>query len=93
MSSGFSPHNEQFLTHMVADGFFSSREAALDAAIDALREKQGDIPLIPEEHMALVEEGLEDLELNGATEMTAADWERLRQLARDVAAGRDRADE
>lgn len=90
MSSSFSPQNEQFLNHVVSDGLFPSRAAALDAAVDALREKQDEIPLVPDEHMALVEEGLEEAEAGLSQPMTADDWAKLRQLARDVASGKDR---
>jgi hypothetical protein len=93
MSNGFSPQNEQYLSDIVAGGYFPSRQAALDAAIDALREKRDGIAYISDEEMALVQEGLDDLEQNGAVEMTEADWESLRQHARDVAAGRRSATE
>jgi Arc/MetJ-type ribon-helix-helix transcriptional regulator len=85
MTFRLSPQNEQFLEQTVASSLFSSKEAVINLAVDAMRKE---IPLVPEEHMELVEEGLRDLEENGAVEMTAADWEELRQLARDVAMGR-----
>ncbi len=87
MASGLSPHNEQYLDQVVAGGLYPSKDAALDAAVIALREKHSAIPVVPPEHLALVEEALEDIEKHGSVEMTAEDWTRLRQLARDTATG------
>jgi hypothetical protein len=94
MASGFSPQNEQFLHDVVAGGLYPSKEAALNAAVDALRTGRSDadddnLPMVPEEHMAGVEEGLADLEAGRCIEMTPNEWERLRQFARDVAAGKN----
>jgi hypothetical protein len=41
MVTGISPDNEAYLQQVVATGQFPSREAALDEAIRALREKSG----------------------------------------------------
>lgn len=92
MSFGLSPQNERFLEQVVAGGRFPSKEAALDAAVTALRGQQEDVPEIPAEHAPLVDQGLDDLADVGSQKMTVADWDRLRALARNVAAGRDTAD-
>ena len=41
MASELSPQSEQFIASVVAGGLFSSREAVLEAAVTALREKTG----------------------------------------------------
>ena len=86
MASGFSPQNEQFLARAIAEGLYPSTEAALDAAVSALREKNEEVPVVPEEHMALVEAAIEESNAGLSREMTAADWDALRQTVREVAA-------
>jgi hypothetical protein len=86
MESGLSPQNEQYLAEALATGLYPSKEAALDAAISALREKHDEVPSIPEEHMALVEAAIESSDAGQSREMTPDDWEKLRQRVRDVAA-------
>lgn len=86
MSIQLSPQAEQYLDSVVADGFFPSREAALEAAVDALREKLEPIPFVPDEHMERVEQAIASSNAGRSREMTPEDWESLRQLARDVAA-------
>jgi hypothetical protein len=88
MSSELSPQSEQFLANIVAEGVFPSKEAALEAAVDALREKTEQIPMIPEEHEALLEEAFLSDEVGESREMTPEFWEEMRQYARDVAAGK-----
>lgn len=92
MSFGLSPQNEHFLEQAVARGYFPSKEAALDAAVTALRRHQDEVPEVPEEHARSVDEGLDDLATGGSHEMTPADWRRLREFARDVASDHDAAD-
>jgi Arc/MetJ-type ribon-helix-helix transcriptional regulator len=87
MSFGLSPQNERYLDEQVELGRFPSKEAALDAAVEALRSGDG-IPEVPAEHAAALEEAFADLEKNGSQVMTDADWDDLRQFARDVAEGR-----
>ena len=79
MITQLSPQNEQFLASVVAGGLFASQEAALAAAIDALREKIEPIPYVPGEHMERVEQGMADARAGRKRELTDADWERLRQ--------------
>jgi Arc/MetJ-type ribon-helix-helix transcriptional regulator len=69
----------------VADGLYPSKAAALEAAVEALREKNEGTPMVPEEHMAMVEEAIESLDRGEGREMTDADWEELRQLAERTA--------
>ena len=88
MSNGLSPQSEQYLAQVVASGMFPSKEAAIDAAVVALREKNQneEVPLIPEEHMALVEEALDAVEAGDVRPITQDDWRRWRELIQKVAA-------
>lgn len=67
------------MAHVVASGMFPSKEAAIDAAVDALREKTEPIPMVPEEHMEEVERAIEESRAGLSTPMTAEDWAELRQ--------------
>jgi hypothetical protein len=80
-----SPQTEQYLASVVADGLFPSQEAALEAAVDALREKTGPIPFVPDEHMARVEQAIESANAGRTRPMTPEYWESLRQAIRDSA--------
>lgn len=62
MASDLSPQNEQYLQQVLAGGLFPTREAALDAAVSALREKQEESQPIPSEHRRLVEKALDELD-------------------------------
>jgi hypothetical protein len=86
MSNGLSPQSEQYLAHVVASGMFPSKEAALEAAVVALREKNEEVSMIPEEHMALVEEALASVEAGDVRPITEADWRRWHELIDKVAA-------
>ena len=85
MERELSPQSEQYLERIVAVGLFSSKEAALDAAVAALREKTEAIPFVPDEHMEAVEQAIDEANAGLSQPMTEEDWSRLRQLARDVA--------
>jgi Arc/MetJ-type ribon-helix-helix transcriptional regulator len=84
MSTELSPQLEQYLASVVAGGLFPSREAALEAAVEALRAKTEHMPFVPTEHMERVEQGIASARAGRSRELTEADWERLRQRARDV---------
>lgn len=86
MEIHFSPQTEQFLAHAVSSGMFPSKEAAIDAAVEALREKTEPIPMVPDEHMASVEEALESYNAGEFSPMTETDWAELRQRVHDIAA-------
>ena len=88
MACELSPQIEQYLTSIVAGGLFPSKEAALEAAINALREKTEPIPFVPDEHMARVEQAIESADAGRTSPMTPEYWESLRQIVRD-AAGND----
>lgn len=92
MEKHFSPQAEQYLANAVASGMFPSKEAAIEAAVEALREKSEIIPMVPEEHMASVEAGIAESRAGLGTPMTAEDWAELRQYAHDVAARRARGE-
>ena len=85
MASELSPQTEQYLASVVAGGLFPSKEAALEAAVEALRAKTQPIPFVPAEHMQLVEQGIASAEAGRLRELTDADWENLRQRAQRVA--------
>lgn len=88
MQHELSPRSEQYLEQVVSGGLFSSKEAALEAAIEALREKTEEIPFVPDEHMEAVERGIEEANAGRLIPMTPEYWERLRQVVRDAAAGK-----
>ncbi len=83
MNKEFSPQVEQFLSSVVAGGLFPSQEAALEAAIDALREKIEPIPLAPDEHMEGLERAIESANAVNTKRLTPEYWENLRQIVRD----------
>lgn len=59
MSGELAPQTEAFIQDALTAGTFPSREKLLEAAVESLREQQK-IPLIPAQHLAALEEGLED---------------------------------
>jgi hypothetical protein len=81
-----SPDSEQYLASVVAGGLFPSEQAALEAAVAALREKTEAIPLVPDEHMDRLERAIESANAGRCRELSDADWEKLRQRARYAAA-------
>jgi hypothetical protein len=85
MATMLPPKIEQYLASVVACGMFPSQEAALEAAIDALREKTEPIPLVPDEHMERVEQAIESANAGRTRPMTPEYWEGLRQVVRDAA--------
>jgi hypothetical protein len=87
MKTEFSTQNEQFLANIVAVELFPSKEAALDGAIEALRETTQQAAAIPDEHIELIEQGIASLQAGRCRAFTDADWENLRQLARNTPPG------
>ena len=84
MSRELSPQVEQYLASVVAGGLFPSEEAALEAAIAALREKIE--PIRPCQMSIWSLSSKASLLCAGRCRVfTDADWENLRQLARDSA--------
>lgn len=90
MSGELAPQYEAFIQEALAAGTFASREKLLEAAVESLRERRN-IPMVPEEHEAALEEAFEDEAAGRVTEFTEADWERYRQMARDAATQPKRA--
>jgi hypothetical protein len=86
MVKELSQQTEQYLASIVAGGLFPSKEAALEAAVEALREKNKEIPFVPVEDMESVEQAIESSRAGQSSPMTRADWDELRQLARNTAA-------
>ncbi len=62
MPESLHPYSEQYLQDLVDRGVFPTRAAALEAAVESLRVERQEIPLVPPEHMAAVEEGIRDAE-------------------------------
>jgi hypothetical protein len=86
--SDLSPQAEQYLSKLVEGGFYPSTEAAIDAAVDALREKHAEIPLVPDEHMDAVEHAIVAGNSGQSTPMTQDDWTKLRFRAHEVSANK-----
>ena len=86
MQHELSPRSEQYLDEVVSGGLFPSKEAALEAAIEALREKNAEIPFVSDEDMEAVEQAIESSRAGRSSPMTRADWDELRRVARDAAA-------
>ena len=80
MAHDLSPQSETYLHQMVTGGLYPSTDAALEAAVEALREKNSTSSFVPDEHMAAVEEALAELEAGVEEEMAASDWDGLRQV-------------
>ena len=76
MTYQLSPQSEQFLASVVAGGQYASKEAALEAAIAALREKSELSRQVPEEHRELVEEAIVSAHDGRLREMSPEDWSR-----------------
>jgi hypothetical protein len=86
MSIELSPQTEQYLASIVAGGLFPTKEAALEAAVEAFRTSAESLPLVPAEHMERVEQGMASALAGRARELTDADWESIREGARQAAA-------
>ena len=86
MSGGLSPHIEQKIADAVAGGLYPSREALIEAGVEHLLEEQ--VPLVPEEHMALVEAAIESSRAGHSAEMTRQDWDELHRMVSGIAAGK-----
>src|SRR5580700_7084520 len=87
MSYELSPQTEQYLSSIVAGGLFPTKEAALEAAVRALRNETATIPMIPAEHVEAVEQGIASAKAGRVRELSDADWENHRQHARLAASG------
>jgi Arc/MetJ-type ribon-helix-helix transcriptional regulator len=85
LDQGLSPQTEQFLNEAVASGLFPSKAAAIDAAVDALREKNASVSFVPDEHMEAVEAAMHESKQGLATPMSTADWALLRQRTKETA--------
>ncbi len=92
MNVELSPQSEQYLESVVAGGIYPSKEAALEAAVAALRERDKQIPLVPEEHMALVEAAIESANAGHVREMTDEYWNDLRRRILESAGSGPAAD-
>ena len=90
MSHELSPQTEQYLESIVAGGLFPSKEAALEAAVEALRNSAG-MPMVPASDMDAVEQGIESAQAGRARTLSDEDWEKVRRHAAEAAANR-RAD-
>lgn len=59
MSDALSPQYEAFIRDQLAMGVFATREQVIEAGLDALQRRE-EIPLVPTEHEALLEEAEAD---------------------------------
>lgn len=82
MDRPLSPQTQAFLSEMVSTGLFPTAEAALEAAVVALREKIAGLPLVPDAHLTRVEQALESAAAGRSQLLTDDDWDRLRQRLR-----------
>lgn len=89
MASELSPQSETYLAQVVTGGIYPSKEAAIDAAVAALREKNERIPPVPAEHSDLVEQAIASSEAGKSRPMTNEDWAELRRRAEAAAQKRD----
>jgi Arc/MetJ-type ribon-helix-helix transcriptional regulator len=87
MAHELSPQTEQYLARIVAGGLYPSKEAAIEAAVDALREKNEQLLAVPDEQVDLVEQAIASSRAGKSRPLNAAEWSNLRQLARDAASG------
>lgn len=85
MHGELSPLTEEYLAKVVAEGIFPSKQAALEAAVAALREKTEHSIPVPAEHLAAVEEGIRSADAGRTREISDADWQRLRDSVRERA--------
>jgi hypothetical protein len=84
MSIELSPQTEQYLASIVAGGLFPTKEAALEAAVEAFSTNTEPLPLVPAENMDMVEQGMASALAGHARELTDADWESIREGARQA---------
>lgn len=85
MAYHLSPQTEIFLANVVAGGLFPSKEAAIEAAVAALREKSEVMCTVPDEHLERVEQAIISADAGRLRRLETDDWARLRQVAREVA--------
>jgi len=85
MATELPPKIEEYLASVVAGGMFPSQEAALEAAIIALREKTEPTPFVPGEHMERVEQAIESANTGRTRPMTPEYWDSLREIVRSAA--------
>jgi hypothetical protein len=75
MASELSPPYEAFIRDALDVGAFPSREALLEAAVDALRAGEANPAFVDPEHMGAVEQAIEELEA-GLVDVWDVDLER-----------------
>ncbi|MBX3414105.1 MAG: hypothetical protein KF708_15565 [Pirellulales bacterium] len=89
MHHELSPQSEQYLDQIVAGGLYPSKEAALEAAVEALPEKTEPSHFVPDDHLETVERGIESAHAGRLKPVTPEFWDALRQMARETAAEND----
>ncbi len=80
MERELSSQNEHYLAELVASGVFPSREAALNAAVEALKLQGSDIPYVPDEHLEAVEAAIKSIRRDGTFPVDDEHWRRLDRL-------------
>ncbi len=84
MDRELSPQTEEYPASIVAGSLFTSKEAALEAAEAALRERTEPISFVPDKHMARVEVAIESANAGLTSPTTPTYWDGLRQDIRDM---------
>lgn len=84
MDERLSTESQRYLTSVVSAGLYPSEQAALEAAIAALRERNEQSTPVPIEHLEAVEKGIASSIAGRSRPLTAADWARFRQIAREA---------
>lgn len=72
MAEQFSPGVEAFISDALAHGVFSSRDALLEQAVEALRREQS-LPEVPQSDADAVDQGLESLNAGRGTVWNVAE--------------------
>jgi hypothetical protein len=85
MDNQLSPNVEQKIAEAISGGLYSSREALLEAGVVHLLYEQ--LPMVPDDHMALVEAAIESSDAGHSVEMTRHEWDELRNMVRNIADG------
>ena len=85
MSSGLSPHIERKIADALAGGLYPSREALLEEGVEQLLDSR--IPIVPDEHMPLVEAAIESSNAGNSGPMIRAEWDQLHRLVDEIASG------
>jgi len=92
MTTPLAADVETFIANLIAEGYFATREVVLETAVRWMEAQIVETPLVPPEHMELVEAGFDSLEKYGAVELTPENFEQIKvRVLERAAAERERA--